>query len=273
MNSLLNEELKEYYNYVKTKKRLSCNELTALLNQKDNLSKKQFIEAYLYYVFIFAYRIYMRFTNEFDLNYSLMDFIQDGNLLLLKIIYNQKCMNDIGSFNLYFWLNLKRILEGHIVPTKTRITISRLRKLLETKDEFYKINRREATIEELMKLTNFSRPVIESIFINDNIDISELDDEYLAKYLGYYEFEEESIERLNQRCDREIIDICMKSLSKKQAHIITSLYGLEDGVPKTLDEIGKEYGFSKQYIHEINNNALSKMRRENYRILKKYHNN
>lgn len=52
----------------------------------------------------------------------------------------------------------------------------------------------------------------------------------------------------------------MNFLSNKEKDIITQYYGLNGCKPKTLDEIGKEFGVSKERIRQINANSFKKMR-------------
>lgn len=52
----------------------------------------------------------------------------------------------------------------------------------------------------------------------------------------------------------------MNFLSNKEKTIITQYYGLNGCKPKTLDEIGKEFGISKERIRQINENSFKKMR-------------
>lgn len=52
----------------------------------------------------------------------------------------------------------------------------------------------------------------------------------------------------------------MNFLSNKEKDIITQYYGLNGCKPKTLDEIGKELGISKERIRQINANSFKKMR-------------
>ena len=52
----------------------------------------------------------------------------------------------------------------------------------------------------------------------------------------------------------------MNFLSNKEKNIISQYYGLNGCKPKTLDEIGKELGISKERIRQINANSFKKMR-------------
>ena len=58
----------------------------------------------------------------------------------------------------------------------------------------------------------------------------------------------------------EDIGVLMGDLSKREQNIIEEYYGLGSKKPKTLEEIGKEYGLTKERIRQIRNAAFKKMR-------------
>jgi DNA-directed RNA polymerase sigma subunit (sigma70/sigma32) len=50
-------------------------------------------------------------------------------------------------------------------------------------------------------------------------------------------------------------------LPKREQIIIVARFGLEDGKPKTLEELGKQFGVTRERIRQLQNDALSKVRR------------
>ena len=50
-------------------------------------------------------------------------------------------------------------------------------------------------------------------------------------------------------------------LAKRELIIILARFGLEDGKPKTLEELGKQFGVTRERIRQLQNDALSKLRR------------
>ena len=50
-------------------------------------------------------------------------------------------------------------------------------------------------------------------------------------------------------------------LPKREQIIILARFGLEDGKPKTLEELGKQFGVTRERIRQLQNIALSKLRR------------
>jgi RNA polymerase primary sigma factor len=49
-------------------------------------------------------------------------------------------------------------------------------------------------------------------------------------------------------------------LSEREAGIVSMRFGLTDGQPKTLDQIGKIYGVSRERIRQIEAKTMSKLR-------------
>lgn len=52
----------------------------------------------------------------------------------------------------------------------------------------------------------------------------------------------------------------LDTLSEREAEVIILRYGLTDGTPKTLDEIGKVYGVTRERIRQIESKVMSKLR-------------
>ena len=55
---------------------------------------------------------------------------------------------------------------------------------------------------------------------------------------------------------RSVLD----TLSEREAGVVSMRFGLTDGQPKTLDEIGKVYGVTRERIRQIESKTMSKLR-------------
>jgi RNA polymerase sigma factor RpoS len=59
---------------------------------------------------------------------------------------------------------------------------------------------------------------------------------------------------------REHIDEWLQQLSVSERKVIELRFGLNDGEPKTLDSIGKEFGITRERVRQIETQALNKLR-------------
>ncbi len=59
---------------------------------------------------------------------------------------------------------------------------------------------------------------------------------------------------------QEQLDQVLVTLSEREAGVVRMRFGLTDGQPKTLDEIGKVYGVTRERIRQIESKTMSKLR-------------
>ena len=59
---------------------------------------------------------------------------------------------------------------------------------------------------------------------------------------------------------QEQLNAVLKGLTSREERIIRLRFGLVDGIPKTLDEIGKVFGVTRERIRQIENKAMNKLR-------------
>jgi RNA polymerase primary sigma factor len=69
-----------------------------------------------------------------------------------------------------------------------------------------------------------------------------------------------SVEEIVERDElKELINEAISTLKPREQEIIKLRFGFEDGVTKTLEEIGKEYGVTRERIRQIEEKALRKL--------------
>ena len=70
---------------------------------------------------------------------------------------------------------------------------------------------------------------------------------------------------------REQLEEVMETLTEREEKVIRLRYGLGDGRPRTLEEVGKEFNVTRERIRQIEAKALRKLRHPSRsRILKDY---
>jgi RNA polymerase primary sigma factor len=88
----------------------------------------------------------------------------------------------------------------------------------------------------------------------------ETDDDDYRTEMGDDNFINDGIEENTELERTEAINLLMEFLNQRERNIITKYYGLDGNKPKTLEEIGMEYGLTKERIRQIKNLSFKKMR-------------
>mgnify|MGYP002651514322 CR=1 FL=1 len=67
---------------------------------------------------------------------------------------------------------------------------------------------------------------------------------------------------ISKQLDPQVADLgdLLDTLSEREAGVVSMRFGLTDGQPKTLDEIGKVYGVTRERIRQIESKTMSKLR-------------
>ena len=50
------------------------------------------------------------------------------------------------------------------------------------------------------------------------------------------------------------------TLEQREQDVIRLRYGLDDGVPRTLDQIGRKFGLSRERVRQIEREVMAKLR-------------
>lgn len=88
---------------------------------------------------------------------------------------------------------------------------------------------------------------------------NEVDEDIITCNTNYNEIPYEN-DTENENDIKQKIGSLMNYLSNKEKKIIIQYFGLDGSKPKTLEEIGKEFGISKERIRQINEKSFIKMR-------------
>ncbi|MDQ4144332.1 MAG: sigma-70 family RNA polymerase sigma factor, partial [Actinomycetota bacterium] len=59
---------------------------------------------------------------------------------------------------------------------------------------------------------------------------------------------------------QEQLESVLHTLSQREKKVIQLRFGLHDGTPRTLEEVGKEFGVTRERIRQIESKTLSKLR-------------
>ena len=68
-----------------------------------------------------------------------------------------------------------------------------------------------------------------------------------------------AVDAVSFRCCRTSSSV-LQTLSEREAGVVRLRFGLTDGQPRTLDEIGQVYGVTRERIRQIESKTMSKLR-------------
>jgi RNA polymerase sigma factor (sigma-70 family) len=71
---------------------------------------------------------------------------------------------------------------------------------------------------------------------------------------------QEPADTVSQGMLRDDVEIVLATLSQREQAVIRLRFGLDDGRQRTLDEVGREFGLSRERIRQIEKVTLHKLR-------------
>ena len=197
-----------------------------------------------------------------------MDLVQEGSLGLIKAA--QKFDYSKGfKFSTYatWWIRqtIVRAIANH--SKVIRIPVHMLDKIRLVKKAIYELNYlnfKEPTNEEIASYLNMNIKQVEMVMNTLKIEPMSLDTPVADNLsLEDYISDEKNLpveEKAETKILKEQISEILEELTQKEQKVIIQRFGLYGEKPKTLEELGKQMGFSKERIRQIEGIALRKLR-------------
>ena len=261
-NAKLDDPVRMYLKEIGRIKLLTPEEEQEIAKKMAEGARKRMSEANLRLVVSIAKRYVGR-------GMQLLDLIQEGNLGLMKAV--EKFDYTKGyKFSTYatWWIrqSITRAIADqartiripvHMVETINRVLrtshsmVQKLGREPTTKEIADELHIEESKVEEVLKIAQ--EPV------SLETPIGEEEDSHLGDFIQDDEASQPS-EEASYTLLREQLEEVLSTLTPREEQVLRMRFGLTDGKPHTLEEVGKEFDVTRERIRQIESKALRKLR-------------